>query len=128
MSAVVTDTHAAIWYLVEPQLLSTPATAALDGAAAGGQPIYVSCIPVVEILYLVEKGRLPSDVWSRVNAALDDPTSPLAAVPLDMAIARTMESIVRSLVLATSTALPDDEPPALKPWRCGLCTGPVALV
>ena len=29
---------------------------------------------------------------------------------------------------ATTAALPDDEPPAEYPMRCGLCTGPVALV
>ena len=29
---------------------------------------------------------------------------------------------------ATTAALPDDEPPAEYPLRCGLCTGPVALV
>src|SRR3954451_5140812 len=30
--------------------------------------------------------------------------------------------------VATTTPLPDDEPPAEKPILCGLCTGPVALV
>src|SRR5690242_9917059 len=29
---------------------------------------------------------------------------------------------------ATTAALPDDEPPVEYPIRCGLCTGPVALV
>ena len=29
---------------------------------------------------------------------------------------------------ATSAALPDDEPPAEYPMRCGLCTGPDELV
>ncbi len=29
---------------------------------------------------------------------------------------------------ATSAALPEDEPPAEWPRRCGLCTGPDALV
>src|ERR671931_1166907 len=29
---------------------------------------------------------------------------------------------------ATTTALPDDDPPAEWPLRCGLCTGPLALV
>ena len=59
MTAVVADTHAIIWYLVEPQRLSTNAVLSLDKATNTGQSIYISTISIVEICYLVEKKKLP---------------------------------------------------------------------
>lgn len=38
MSAIVTDTHAAIWYLLAPEKLSSAATTAFDGATQKGEP------------------------------------------------------------------------------------------
>ena len=61
MSAVLADTHAVLWYLASPEKLSSAATAALDDALAANARIYVASISVVEVAYLVEKGRLPVD-------------------------------------------------------------------
>jgi hypothetical protein len=46
MVAVVADTHTIVWYLRELPRLSEAALAALDGATAAGDPIYVSSISV----------------------------------------------------------------------------------
>ncbi len=46
MVAVVADTHTIVWYLQELARLSEAALAALDGATAAGDPIYVSSISV----------------------------------------------------------------------------------
>ncbi|MEB3216273.1 MAG: PIN domain-containing protein [Nostocales cyanobacterium 94392] len=40
MTAVVADTHTIIWYIVEPQRLSTNASLRLDQASNTGQSIY----------------------------------------------------------------------------------------
>jgi PIN domain nuclease of toxin-antitoxin system len=64
MGAVVADTHTLIWYLQNSPNLSATALAALDSANQSGEPIYISSITVVEIVYLTEKGKLP-------QAALD---------------------------------------------------------
>jgi len=48
-----------VWYLVEPGRLSPAANAALDKAVDAGEVIYVSAVSLVELVYLVEKGRLP---------------------------------------------------------------------
>lgn len=65
MAAIVADTHAAVWYLLNAPNLSTRARDAMDEASDAGDPIYVSSISVVEIIYLVEKGRLPGVVIGR---------------------------------------------------------------
>ena len=55
MAGVVADTHALVWYLVEPSRLSPTAGAALDQAVDVGDGIYISAISLVELVYLVEK-------------------------------------------------------------------------
>jgi PIN domain nuclease of toxin-antitoxin system len=70
MSAVAADTHIAIWYLATPDKLSPNALAALDEADATGSPIYVASVSVVEVVYLIEKGRLPEIVFERLIGEL----------------------------------------------------------
>ena len=88
MSAVVADTHIAIWYLATPDRLSPDALAALDEADATGGPIYVASISVVEVAYLIEKGRLPEVVFERLIGELSRPDSGLVVVPLDLPLPR----------------------------------------
>jgi PIN domain nuclease of toxin-antitoxin system len=57
--AVVADTHTLIWSLFEPSRLSVAAKTALADAEAGGAPVYVSSVSIVELRYLVEKGNSP---------------------------------------------------------------------
>lgn len=75
MSAVVADTHIAIWYLASPDKLSPNALAPLDEADATGSPIYVASISVVEVTHLIEKGRLPEVVSERLISELSHPDS-----------------------------------------------------
>jgi PIN domain nuclease of toxin-antitoxin system len=98
MTAVVADTHAAIWYLLHPERLSPRAVVALDDAAASGDPVYMSAISFVEVIYLVEKGRLPEAALLRLHHALTDPEPPFVVAPLDMAVAQAMRSIPREVV------------------------------
>ena len=44
MTSVVADTHALIWYVCDPDKLSTPALKALDRATDIGNLIYISAI------------------------------------------------------------------------------------
>jgi PIN domain nuclease of toxin-antitoxin system len=98
VSAVVADTHALIWYLDAPDSLSAGAVSALDGATEAGEPIFVSAISLVEILYLVEKGRLPRIVLETVEAHLDIPNPAIVAISIDLMVARSLRRIPRSLV------------------------------
>jgi predicted nucleic-acid-binding protein len=75
MSAVVTDTHALLWYLNNDPLLSTPALIAFENAERTGQPIYLPSIVIVELRYLVEKGTITEANYQTILAELNDPTT-----------------------------------------------------
>ncbi len=66
MSALVADTHAVIWYLREPSRLSPAALQAMHQTAQNGEPIFVSAISIVEVVYLVDKGRIPQEALDRL--------------------------------------------------------------
>ena len=98
MTAVVADTHTIIWYLRENARLSQAAMTALDTALAGGYSICVSAISVVELVYLVEKYRLPEEAFDQLINALSDPGTGLAIAPLDLITAQTLRQIPRDVV------------------------------
>jgi PIN domain nuclease of toxin-antitoxin system len=98
MAGVVADTHVLVWYLVDPARLSPAASAALDGAVDLGEAIYVSAISLVELVYLVEKGRLPQVVIERLQAALSAPAAEISVVPLDQELAWHVGQVPRSSV------------------------------
>ncbi|MFP4439679.1 MAG: type II toxin-antitoxin system VapC family toxin [Chloroflexaceae bacterium] len=98
MSAVLADTHTIVWYLATPARLSANAVQALDGATQAGVPIYVATMSVVEVTYLVEKGRLQPPTLVRLRHALADPVSGLVAVALDLAVAQALAAIPRTAV------------------------------
>ncbi|HLO49966.1 MAG TPA: type II toxin-antitoxin system VapC family toxin [Kamptonema sp.] len=98
MTAVVADTHTIIWYLRETTRLSQTAMTVLDTALAGGYPIYVSTISVVEVGYLVERYRLPEEAFGELINTLSDPRTGLAIAPLDLITAQTLRQIPRNVV------------------------------
>jgi len=97
-SAVVADTHAIVWYLADSTELSVRALSALDGAAQGNGPIYVASITLVELVYLVERGRVAAGSLNSLIALLDAGNSALHLVPLDGHVARALRQIPRDTV------------------------------
>ena len=95
MSAVVADTHTILWYLLASSEISSHAIATLDETVATGDAIYVPSISVVEIVYLVEKGKLPGVAFDRLISSLAYPDSSFVVVPLDLAIAWSVRRIPR---------------------------------
>jgi PIN domain nuclease of toxin-antitoxin system len=95
MSALVADTHAIIWYVLDSPLLSARARQAMEVTTRNGLPIFVPSITLVEITYLIEKGRIPTDILSRVLRALNDDRSALVLAPLDLAVAETLPKVSR---------------------------------
>lgn len=73
MIAAVADTHAALWYLLKNPRLSTTAQIFIDEAAAAGHDIVLSPISLAEVVYLVEKNRLPASAYDDLRTALNDP-------------------------------------------------------
>lgn len=98
MSSLVLDTHAAVWSLVDRTRLSVNATAAIEAANASNSLVFVPTICIVEITYLVEKGKLPAAVKTLLLAALEDPASNLAVAALDLGIADRLEHVERNQV------------------------------
>jgi len=71
----------------------------------------VSSITLAEMVYLVEKGRIPAHAVTQLTAMLDLASSILVDVPFDRAIAEALPRIDRAQVpdfpdrLITATAL-----------------------
>ena len=98
MATVVADTHAAVWYLTNSPRLSFAAAKALDNASAAGDSILVPSISLVELTYLVEKGRVPAEARKRLVDALAEPDGPYELAPLDGRVAAAVELIDRDVV------------------------------
>lgn len=113
MSAVVVDTHSIVWYLAQDPRLSKIAAERLDAATNAREPIFVPSICLVEMLYLIEKGRLPIDARRLLLQALDDPERPARLAPLDRAVLDAVDKVGRAevpdmpdrIVAATALAL-----------------------
>lgn len=94
MVTVVVDTHAVLWYLLGDARLSSRGRAFLDRIARGGDLAAISSITLAEIVYLIEKQRVPRESFTRVTDALT-PGSLFVEVPFDRAVARAMFLISR---------------------------------
>src|SRR4051812_46257589 len=98
MGAVVVDTHALLWYLFEPQRLSPAALSSIRQAVSVGDPVYLSAISIVEVCYLVEKGRLASDTLNQMISALRPPSGGLIVASVELGVAQTLQQIPRDVV------------------------------
>ena len=96
--ALVLDTHAAIWYLSDSEQLSPTARVTITLEEGNGEPVYVSAISLVEIVYLAERGRLPSAALQSLENALGNPTGSMVIAPLDAAVAKVVQQISRATV------------------------------
>ena len=52
----------------------------LNNAVQAGDPIYVSSISLIEIAYLVEKGRFQEDLFAKLNTQLSTFNADLIAI------------------------------------------------
>ncbi|MBD1848101.1 type II toxin-antitoxin system VapC family toxin [Cyanobacteria bacterium FACHB-63] len=98
MMAVVIDTHIIVWYILEPEKLSDIASQRLEQAVNDGESIYLSAISIVEICFLIERGRLPAIVLDRLAEAINQADSSVVLIPLDQAISLSIPQIDRATV------------------------------
>ena len=98
MHSVVVDTHTIVWYFRDQKRLSSAALSALENATQAGDPIYLPSISLVELRYLVEKGKLPQQALDVLFAALDQPYANLVIASLDMSVVRALDNIPRNVV------------------------------
>ncbi|HLI82747.1 MAG TPA: type II toxin-antitoxin system VapC family toxin [Bryobacteraceae bacterium] len=95
---LVIDTHTTIWYLQRDVRLSQRAEAQIDRALSNGHPVYVSPISVVELVYLIDKGKIPAGVAERFSKILRDPSSGFRLAALDLDVAEGTGRIPREAV------------------------------
>jgi PIN domain nuclease of toxin-antitoxin system len=94
--AGVADTHAALWYVLAHPRLSHAARAFIDDAAANGNDVLLSSVSLAEIVYLIEKSRLPASAYDDLMAALRNPEYVLEEAPFDSHIVEAMRSVSRA--------------------------------
>jgi len=94
--AGVADTHTALWYLLKNPRLSATARGFMDDAASAGRDIVLSPISLAEIIYLVEKGRLPASAYDELRKALNDPDFVLEEAPFTGEVVETMRHVSRA--------------------------------
>jgi PIN domain nuclease of toxin-antitoxin system len=93
MIAAVADTHALIWYLGADTRLSVAALEFIENVAKRGDQIAISAISLIEMVYLLEKGRIPSQRFSQIASELEHPNSLFVEVPIDLAVARALTRV-----------------------------------
>ena len=95
MLAAIADTHAAIWYLFSDARLGREASACIEETIDNGDHIGISAISLAEMVYLIEKKRIPVNALEDLLAAIADPKTVLQEVPLDARIAAKMTEVAR---------------------------------
>jgi len=98
--AAVADTHAALWHLFDDARLSAAAGAVIAEAATARRKIAISTISLAEVVYLVEKNRLPSSAYEELMQALGEPEHVFTEAVLTA-------SVVRAMLRVSRTEVPD---------------------
>ena len=97
MSAVL-DTHTAIWYFLDSSKLPQSVFSLIDEATVKGTLTYISAISLVEIVYLMERGRIATDAFEKFARELGRSNPAFTLASLDFHVAETLRSIPRELV------------------------------
>ncbi|MBI4555965.1 MAG: type II toxin-antitoxin system VapC family toxin [Candidatus Hydrogenedentes bacterium] len=95
MNGLVLDTHALVWLLLDSKLLPPSVTEIVHKTLSAGGRLFISVISAIEIVYLVEKGRLPAVALERLSGAVSDASGELNVVPLDLKLALSVREIPR---------------------------------
>lgn len=95
--SLVLDTHAAVWYALGSGRLSATARQRID-AAIKADHVYFSAVTLVEIIYLVEKDRLPREALDRLLTLVRQPASSVRVAPLDVSVSEALMQVSRDKV------------------------------
>jgi PIN domain nuclease of toxin-antitoxin system len=94
--AGVADTHTALWHLFDDKRLSAAAEAFINDAATARRKIAISTISLAEVVYLVEKNRLPASAYDELMQALADPEHVFTEAVISAAIVQAMRQVPRA--------------------------------
>jgi len=93
MIVAVADTHVLLWNLSNDPKLSRRAAAFLDEVGQQRSQIAVSSISLIEMVYLIEKGRITSESLTRTINMLNDTEGIFMEIPVDQRIARALARV-----------------------------------
>ena len=96
MIAAVADTHAALWLLFGDTRLSIGAKQFIEEAAANHLKVALSPISLAEVVYLIEKNRLPAPALEDLRKALGNPNHVLQETPFTGDVVEAMGQISRA--------------------------------
>ena len=65
----------------------------MEAAYRRGDKIVLSSITMIEMVYLIEKGRIQSEAFSIVARALDEPDGLFTEIPVNLAVARALSKV-----------------------------------
>lgn len=111
MLRAIADTHTLIWYLFSDPKLSKQALAEFEQAINNREQIGFSSISLIEIVYLIEKGRIKVEALTRLLSAIENQDTILIELPVDSSIVLELSNVSRDLVpdmpdrIITATAL-----------------------
>lgn len=92
------DTHTALWHLFDDKRLSAAAAAFINEAATARRKIAISTISLAEVVYLIEKNRLPLSAYDELTQALADPEHVFTEAVFSAAIVQAMRQVPRAEV------------------------------
>lgn len=98
MPNAVTDTHALIWYLQDDTRLSRLASQYFDDCEHDGGRIRVPSICIIEIIYLLEKGRIPPNTLTVFLSNIRNPDTVLEIIDLSLPIILEARTVPRATV------------------------------
>jgi PIN domain nuclease of toxin-antitoxin system len=94
-NAGVADTHTALWHLFDDKRLSAAAEDFINEAASARKKVAISTISLAEMVYLIEKNRLPSSAYEELTQALADPEHVFVEAAFTAAIVQAMRQVSR---------------------------------
>lgn len=116
MISAIADTHTVIWYLYDDTRISEKAKRFIEATGEQGNQIGLSTITLVEIVYLIEKGRIENRAFTKLNSELQNNQSVLREIPLTNRIVMELAEIDRNSIpdmpdrIIAATALHLDVP------------------
>jgi PIN domain nuclease of toxin-antitoxin system len=92
------DTHTVIWYLANDPQLSSTARSVVSRRLADGAEVFLSAISLVEIQYLVDKGRIPAEALDRLRELLATEGALFRVAAVDTGVGLCTARIPRDVV------------------------------
>ena len=87
-----------IWYLSEDQRLPLRIFKLIESAADNGETVFVSAISLIEVVYLIERGRIVPETYDRLAREVRRKNASWLIANVDPAVAELLPRVPRKAV------------------------------